>query len=196
MLEVSMPDSSPLNNVALIVIDVQKAFDESDFWGPRNNPLCDENITDLITHWVTSGAPLVYVRHDSSESGSPLAPGSHGHAFKDYLVALPDVLITKSVNSAFLGEPDLDVWLTERGITSVVICGITTNHCCETTARFSGNLGYRTYFVIDATHTFDRPDMNGDMISADEISRVTASNLQDEFAEVVLTAELLRRFPI
>jgi nicotinamidase-related amidase len=60
---------------------------------------------------------------------------------------------------------------------SVVICGITTNHCCETTARVAGNLGYDTSFVLDATFTFDRRGLDGTMISADELARVTAADL-------------------
>jgi nicotinamidase-related amidase len=72
-----------------------------------------------------------------------------------------------------------------------VICGITTNQCCETTARMAGNLGYRTLFAVDATHAFDRRDLNGGVIPADEIVRVTAANLEGEFATVVPTAALM-----
>jgi nicotinamidase-related amidase len=72
-----------------------------------------------------------------------------------------------------------------------VICGVTTNHCCETTARIAGNLGYDVHFVIDATHTFDRRDMDGAIIPAAEIARVTAASLQDEFAQVTTTDALL-----
>jgi nicotinamidase-related amidase len=49
--------------------------------------------------------------------------------------------VTKSVNSSFHGEPDLDAWLRGEGVGSIVVAGITTNHCCETTARVGGNLG-------------------------------------------------------
>ena len=69
--------------------------------------------------------------------------------------------------------------------------GIQTNMCCETTARMAGNLGYVTLFVLDATHTFDLPSHGGGTISANELARVTASNLQEEFADVVLTKDLI-----
>ena len=68
--------------------------------------------------------------------------------------------MTKTVNSSFHGEPSLDEWLDGQGIEQIYVCGITTNHCCETTARVGGNLGYDVRFVLDATHTFDRPDLS------------------------------------
>ena len=76
-------------------------------------------------------ARIVYVRHDSLLSGSPLAPGQPGNGFKAELRSAPDLIVAKHVNSAFLGTPDLDAWLRERELQSVAICGITTNHCCE-----------------------------------------------------------------
>jgi nicotinamidase-related amidase len=119
-----------------------------------------------------------------------LRPGQPGNGFKAVVTGEPDLLVTKHVNSAFYGEPDLDGWLRSRGINGVAITGITTNHCCETTARMAGNLGYDTLFVLDATHTFDRRDLDGGIITADEIARMTAANLQGEFADVVVTADL------
>jgi nicotinamidase-related amidase len=175
---------------ALIVIDVQRGFDEP-AWGQRNNPACEANIVTLVRHWRANEWPVVYVRHDSTAPGSPLAPGQSGNDFKPELTSTPDLLVTKSVNSAFLGTPDLDAWLRELGVHAVAICGITTNHCCETTARMAGNLGYDTTFVLDATHTFDRRDLAGGLIPADELARVTAANLQDEFAEVRDTAHVV-----
>lgn len=180
-----------LSNTALIVIDVQKGFDEAEFWGPRNNSSCESNIAVLISRWRERQFPVVFVRHDSKLPGSPLFPNAVGNSFKDVVDGTPDLLISKSVNSAFLGTPDLHEWLQDRKIESVAICGITTNHCCETTARFAGNLGYETYFIIDATHTFDRKALDGTIITAEELSKVTAANLQDEFAKVLATKEIV-----
>ena len=101
--------------------------------------------------------------------------------------------MTKTVNSAFYGTPDLDGWLRAEGINEITICGITTNHCCETTARMAGNLGYEVAFAIDATFTFDRLDPDGLVVSAEDLSRITATNLHGEFATVVTTAETERR---
>jgi nicotinamidase-related amidase len=176
---------------ALIVIDVQRAFDDAAYWGERDNPACEENIGRLLAHWRAQGWPIVLVRHDSDEDVSPLRPDHPGNAFKDVIDQDGDVLVTKRVNSAFHGDPPLQEWLDGRGIEQLYICGITTNHCCETTARVGGNLGYDVYFVLDATHAFDRPDPAGQIVPAAELSRVTATNLHGEFATVVSTAEAL-----
>ncbi len=176
---------------ALIVVDVQRAF-EDPVWGRRNNPACEDNIAALLGHWRDRGWPVVFVRHDSVEAGSTLQPGTPGNAFKDVVTGDPDLLVTKSVNSSFHGEPSLQAWLDGAGIETLYVCGITTNHCCETTARVGGNLGYDVRFVLDATHTFDRADPQGGIVTADELARVTATNLHGEFATVVDTATALR----
>ena len=177
-------------NGALVVVDVQRAFDDASFWGRRNNPDCERNVAALIDAWRSAGDPIVFVRHDSTEPGSPLAPGWPGNEFKDVVTGTPDLLVAKTVNSAFYGSPDLDAWLRERGIDSIVMCGITTNHCCETTARMAGNLGYRVRFVVDATHTFDTAGPDGETVSAEDLTRATAASLHGEFAEVVRTADV------
>ena len=183
-----------LDRLALVVVDVQQGFDDP-WWGERNNPDCDANIADLVREWSGRGRPLVYVRHDSDEPDSPLRKGSPGNRLKEYLTAEPDLVVSKSVNSSFLGTPDLDAWLRERDLKGIVVCGITTNHCCETTARMGGNLGHRVLFALDATHTFDRTGPYGEVVTADELARVTGVNLHDEFAEVVRTADLLGELP-
>ena len=178
----------PIAGEALIVVDVQQAFDDPSN-GPRNNPDCDANIAALIEHFRSRGEAIVVVRHDSVEEGSLLAPHHPGNALKPFVEqAECDLFVTKSVNSAFLGEPDLDVWLNEHGIERITVCGIQTNMCCETTVRMGGNLGYDVDFVIDATHTFDHGGFD-----ADTLSRVTAANLDGEFATVLTTAAILER---
>jgi nicotinamidase-related amidase len=177
-----------VDRVALIVVDVQQGFDHP-VWGPRNNPACEENISALIEAWRAAGQPLVYVRHDSSEPDSPFAPGQRGNDFQEILTGEPDLLVVKSVNSAFHGEPDLAGWLRDEGIDRIVVCGVQTNMCCETTARVAANLDFDTTFVLDATHTYDQPARDGGTISADELSRVTASNLDPEFGRVVDTRQ-------
>ncbi|RYP82702.1 cysteine hydrolase [Nocardioides guangzhouensis] len=183
-----MPEN--LDRLALVVVDAQQGFDDP-WWGLRNNDACDANIAALVRAWAGHGRPLVYVRHDSTDPGSPLHPRSPGNRLKDYLAPDPDLLVTKSVNSAFLGTPDLDAWLRGRDLEGIVVCGITTNHCCETTARMGSNLGHRVLFALDATHTFDRTGPDGGVVTADELMRVTAANLHGEFAEVVATADLV-----
>jgi nicotinamidase-related amidase len=180
-----------LDRLALVVVDVQQAFDDAAFWGPRNNPAAEDNIAALIAAWRENGRPVVFVRHDSDEDVSPLRPDEPGNAFKPVIDGEPDLLVAKRVNSAFHGAPDLDAWLLAQHLDGLVVCGITTNHCCETTARVGGNLGHRVLFALDATHTFDRAAPDGTVVTADELARVTATNLHGEFATVVTTADLL-----
>ena len=175
---------------ALLVIDVQQGFLDPG-WGTSANPECEENIRRLLSSWRSRGLPVVLVRHDSSEPESPLRPGQPGNSFMEGIDGPHDLLVTKSVNSAFYGSPDLNGWLRDQGIHDLVICGITTNHCCETTARMAGNLGYNVTFVIDATRTFDRVGPDGRIFTAAELAAVTAANLDGEFASVVTTVEAL-----
>jgi nicotinamidase-related amidase len=176
---------------ALVVIDVQVGFDDP-VWGNRNNPSCEANVEVLVRRWREQGRPIVFVRHDSDEGpDSPLAPGQPGNDFKPMVSGEPDLLITKRVHSAFYGKPNLDTWLQDQRVDAVVICGIATDHCCETTARMASDLGYQTFFALDATHAFDRTGPDGQVVTADEICRATAASLHEEFAKVVTTAELV-----
>ena len=176
---------------ALIVVDVQKGFDDAAFFGPRNNPACEDNVGALIAAWRASDQPVVFVRHHWDEEGSPLRSDEAGSDFKEVVDGEPDLLVTKTVHSAFHGTPDLHAWLGEEEIERLVICGIQTNVCCETTARVGSDLGYEVEFALDATHTFDQGDHDGGTVTADELARVTASTRDPEFGRVLTTAEAI-----
>ncbi|MEU6290878.1 cysteine hydrolase family protein [Streptomyces sp. NPDC005047] len=186
-------------NAALVVVDVQQGFEEVGYWGTRNNPSADDNIAALIDGWQASGRPVVFVRHDSVTPGSPLRAGYEGNGFKEYVERRrgkgggAELLVTKSVNSAFLGAPDLGAWLRDAGISQIVVAGIQTNMCVETTARMGGNLGYEVVVAFDATYTFGLEGPFGWRQSADELARATAVSLHGGgFARVVTTEEVLR----
>ena len=131
----------------------------------------------------------------SVEPNSPLRPGTPGNELRELLMGEPNLLVSKHVHSAFCGTPDLHAWLGARGIRAVVICGVTTNHCCETTARLANDWGYDVTFVIDATHTFDRRGPDGVVVPAETLALVTAANLHEEFAKVTSTQDLLAALP-
>ncbi len=128
----AVDSAEQIGRCALLVIDVQRGFD-SPVWGRRNNPDCEQNIATLIEAWRARDWPLVFIRHDSREPDSPLRTESDGNRFKDMVAGEPDLLVSKNVNSAFYGDPDLEAWLRGNSIRAVAICGITSNHCCETT---------------------------------------------------------------
>ncbi|MGW0139733.1 cysteine hydrolase family protein [Streptomyces calvus] len=185
-------------NAALVVVDVQKGFEELDFWGRRNNPAADDNIAALLDVWQSTGRPVVHVRHDSRKPGSPLRVGHEGNGFKEYVERRRgkgtggELLVTKTVNSAFLGTPDLAAWLRAEGISQLVLTGIQTNMCVETTARMGGNLGFEVLVAFDATYTFDLEGPFGWRRTADELAQATAVSLHGGgFARVVTTGDVV-----
>ncbi|MEV8019001.1 cysteine hydrolase family protein [Streptomyces sp. NPDC086554] len=185
-------------NAALVVVDVQKGFEEEEYWGQRNNPGADGNIASLIDAWQATGRPVVFVRHDSPKPQSPLRAGYEGNDFKEYVEerrgkgAGAELFVTKAVNSAFYGTPDLDAWFRAEGISQFVVAGIQTNMCAETTARMGGNLGYEVLFALDATYTFDLEGPFGWRRGAEELAQASAVSLHGGgFARVVTTAEVV-----
>ena len=178
-------------NAALILIDVQKGFDDP-VWGRRNNPDAETNIASLLHAWRQSGRPIFHIQHCSRNPASVLHVGSPGHAIKDPVRPQgEEPVLQKQVNSAFIGT-DLEERLRRNDITTLVITGLTTNHCVETTTRMAGNLDFDTYLVSDATATFDRIGPDGLLHTAEEIQAITLTNLHQEFATIVTTRDVLR----
>ena len=177
------------SNVALIIIDVQKGFDDPR-WGRRNNPEAEANIAKLLDAWRRSKRPVFHVQHSSRLRDSPLSLRVAGHAIKDIVAPRGEPVINKSVNSAFIGT-DLEKRLRRSKIRTVVVTGLTTDHCVATTARMAGNLGFDTYVVSDATATFDREGANGKRYTAEEVHAVNLASLNQEFAKIVTTNALL-----
>jgi nicotinamidase-related amidase len=175
---------------ALLVIDVQKGF-EHPSWGPRNNPDAEAQIGKLLAAWRASGWPVIHVYHDSADPAGCFVPGSRGHPAMDFIQARPEESVYhKSVNSAFIGT-SLEEDLNKDQVNTLVIVGLTTNHCVSTTARMAGNLGFKTFVVSDATATFDRAALDGTVRPADEVHAAALSDLNVEFAEVISTADAL-----
>lgn len=177
---------------ALILVDVQRAFDEWEAAGKRrNNPDAVARIVDLLAAFRTHGAPIFHVRHEGTKSNSTFRPECTGYAVKDEArEQAGEPVIVKRVNSAFIGT-DLETRLRASNIATLVICGATTNHCVETTTRMAGNLGFDARLVRDATWTFDRMGVDGDTHSAEDIHAMTLSNLNGEFARIVTTNEAI-----
>ena len=179
-------------NAALIIIDVQKAFDDQ-IWGRRNNPEAESNIARLLEAWRKTGRPLFHIQHRSRAPGSLFAPESPGFEIKDAAKPHSDEpVIQKDVNSALIGT-DLEARLRQNGLKTVVLIGLTTDHCVSTTARMAGNLGFDTYVVADATATFDRVGPDGRSYKAEDIYAINLASLNQEFATVIDTEELLKR---
>ena len=180
------------SRTALIVVDVQRAFDQWEAAGRRrNNPQAVARIVDLLAAFRHHGAPIFHIRHQGTKPNSSFLPGGPGYAVRDEARERDgEPVIVKRVNSAFIGT-DLEARLRAADIRTTVICGATTNHCVETTTRMAGNLGFDAALVRDATWTFDRIGPDGDAHSAEEIHAMTLSNLNGEFARIVSAAEIV-----
>ena len=178
------------DTAVLISIDVQRGFDLRPF-GARNNPDMEAHGLALLAAWRAAGRPVVVVRHDSKVPGSPFTPGTPGNALKPGFEPQPgEPLVTKSVNSAFIGT-DLEARLRAQGARQVVLFGISTDMCVSTTARMAANLGFDLVVVGDACHTWSQPTPDGELLEGEAIHRAHLATLHSEFGRVVRTAQVL-----
>ena len=177
-------------NAALLIIDLQKGFDEPG-WGRRNNPQLELRIAELLGAWRASKRPVIHARHMSTSHASPLRPGQPGNEFKDQTGPIAgEPVIQKRVNNCFIGTA-LELHLRRSGYHALVIAGLTTNHCVSTTARMAANLGFTTWVVSDATATFDRVGPDGINYPAEQIQAIALSDLHGEFATVIDTRTVI-----
>ncbi|APG59856.1 cysteine hydrolase family protein [Christiangramia salexigens] len=181
-------------NPALILIDVQKAFLDEKYWGGnRNNKSAEKICGKILNRWRELNLPIFHIRHCSKNPNSIFNKSNIGFEFNDHVIPkFEEEVITKYVNSAFIGT-NLQEQLDKQNIDTLVIVGITTNHCVSTTTRMAGNFGYKTYLISDATAAFDRIGVNGDNFDAEIIHLTSLANLNDEFATVLDSQQLMSK---
>lgn len=179
---------SKTDRPALILVDIQKGFDNVEYWGgQRNNPGAEENAGELLRLWRKLQLPIFHIKHCSSNPDSLLNEANEGNDFKDLVKPISiEPIIKKNVNSAFIGT-ELKEQLDNLKITKLVIVGLTTDHCISTTARMAGNLGFDTYVVSDATATFNKKGQHGQNFLAELIHATALASLNNEFATIVTT---------
>lgn len=178
-------------NLALLIIDVQEGFNHPS-WGRRNNPKAEAAIAMLLSAWRERELPVLHVQHDSNAPDGMFRPGTVGHLAKPEALPLPqEPIYHKRVHSAFIGTR-LEEDLRGKGISGLVIAGLTTNHCVSTTARMSGNLGFTTYVVEDATAAFEKTGIHDDVRTPEEVHASALSDLQGDFATIVSTTEAIQ----
>ncbi len=179
-------------NKALIIVDVQRAFNDKK-WGKRNNLNAEENISKILDLWRKKGWEVIYIQHTSDNPDSVFYPENEGFAIKEIVKPIDEeVIIRKKVNSSFIGT-NLEEYLNTNNISTVVITGLTTPHCVSTTTRMSGNLGFKTYLISDATAAFGMKDHNDKYYDAETIHSMSIATLHDEFATILTTEELLNK---
>ena len=178
-------------NPALLLVDIQKAFLEKDYPGLiRNNEHAELICGKILKKWRTLDLPIIHVRHSSTNPESKLHKSRPGFEFNDHVTPLEtEMVLTKEVNSAFIGT-NLENILIKSHIDTLVIVGMTTNHCISTTVRMSGNLGFDTYLISDSTACYNTKGMNGEIIPCNTIYNSALASLQEEFATVIDSKEL------
>ena len=180
-----------MDNTALLIIDVQKGLDDPALGRNRNNPQAESNMALLLSEWRRRNRPVIHIRHCSAEPCSPLRPGLPGHAFKEEVLPLAaEKQFDKSVNSAFVGTGLAD-HLRGREISSLVVVGLTTDHCVSATTRNAADLGFEVTLVSDATATFERQDNAGFTHPAEVVHKVNLASLKGEFCVIRTAEELL-----
>ncbi|MFS2161346.1 cysteine hydrolase family protein [Pseudomonas sp. Pseusp122] len=144
---------------ALLVIDMQVGL----FNGPER-PMEGERILATINTLARNarkaGCPVILIRHTGPE-GSPIAPGSPFWQLVPGLEtdASVDIFIDKMRPSCFHGT-GLAERLVEAGVDEVVICGMKTQYCVDSTCRQARDLGFRAVLVADAHTCMDTPALS------------------------------------
>ena len=144
----------------------------------------------ILNKWRELNLPVIHIRHSSTNPDSKLHESKPGFLFNDHVIPLKsETVLTKKVNSGFIGT-NLSGILNDLNVTSLVFVGMTTNHCISTTVRMSGNLGYQTYLISDATAAYNTLGLNGEMIDCEIIYNTSLANLSEEFATILSSEEL------
>ncbi|MFL0507182.1 isochorismatase family protein [Ureibacillus sp. 179-F W5.1 NHS] len=163
-------------------------------WGERNNLDAEENMSKILQLYREKRWLVIHIQHTSDNPNSVFHPLNEGFAIKEIVQPIDgEVIIRKKVNSSFIGT-NLEEYLKENEISTVVITGLTTPHCVSTTTRMSGNLSFNTYLISDATAAFGLKDQNDRYYDAETIHNISLATLHDEFATVVTTEQLMNKF--
>ncbi len=183
-----------MTNTALLIIDVQEAFNQRLALGHmRNNPNAEANTTLILAQFRQLSQPIFHIRHASTDPASLFAPEKSGFAAQAFAQEQAgEQVIVKTVNSSFIGT-SLEADLRGQGFTKLVITGATSNHCVETTTRMAGNLGFDAHLVRDAIWAFDQTGVDGKPLKAEDVHQMTLANLNGEFATITDTASILAR---
>jgi nicotinamidase-related amidase len=179
----------------LIVIDVQESFRQRPYFDAKDLPVYFDAQNALIDGCLLLGLPIVRVLHADGPrtADNPFAIES---GFVKPLAELRQfeaaATFQKARHSALVGT-GLDVWLTENGVRRLIISGIRTEQCCETTTRHASDLGWVVDYCLDATLTWDMQQADGSVLTAADIKTRTATVLQDRFATICSVQQALER---
>jgi nicotinamidase-related amidase len=183
-------ERTPIERSALLVIDVQDSFKVGPRWEKRSNPQFEANLTRLIEAYRAAGLPVIFFLHTDPDPGFETT--SPHFRLMDWVVPAPgEPVLLKNTRNAFTST-NLGDLLAEKGVRRVVVTGISTEQCCETTTRVAADLGYDVDFVTEATRTFPIADPEtGDVFPTHEIIRRTEFVLRGRFATIATVDRLV-----
>jgi len=182
---------------ALIVVDVQESFRARPYWQPDEAPAFVANVQSLIDRCRERGIPVAQIFHEENDGGpaNPFVRSSGLVAPMRELKLQADAVFYKEVHSALFGKSadgtTLERWLRDHGIEEILVAGIRTEQCCETTTRHASDSGFKVRYVTDATLTFPMQSRSGRKFSTAEIRERTELVLDGRFARIVSTADAL-----
>lgn len=180
---------------ALLLIDVQQSFVHRPYWGTDDVPRFLAHSNELVAGCLQRDVPVVRIFHIEGprRADNPFAPESGLIRPLEGLTPF-DAAATfeKHRHSALVGT-GLPVWLRQHGINRLIIAGIRTEQCCETTARHASDEGYEVDYVTEATLTFDMPLADGAVLTTAQIRERTAAVLDQRFANVTNVQTALQR---
>jgi nicotinamidase-related amidase len=177
----------------LILIDAQESFRHRPYFTPATLPgyLAKQNA--LIDGCVARDIPIVRIFHvdgpKTAENAFAIESG-HIQPIEGLAPFEATTTFTKSRHSALVGT-GLDVWLTENGIGKIIVSGIRTEQCCETTTRHASDLGWSVDYCLEATLTWDMQHLDGTLLPAADIMARTAAVLTERFARICTVEQAL-----
>lgn len=191
---------------ALINIDLQNMFVEGYDHSAPEGPAVVDRLNALSEIARAAGMTVIHTAQEARADGANRGyaadvvvaymadhnlvrpnnlSGLHAVQYSPRLKIVPgDILLTKPRYGAFTGT-DLDLILRRRGIDTVIIGGIATNVCCDTTAREAATREYRVFFLSDGT-----ANRGLDNLTADQVKAVTLATLRFAFAQVLTVDEM------
>ena len=177
----------------LILIDAQESFRQRPYFTPATLPAYLAQQNALIDGCVARRIPIVRIFHvdGPKTADNPFAVESgHIRPIAGLAGFEPAASFTKSRHSALVGT-GLEVWLTEHGIRRLIVSGIRTEQCCETTTRHASDLGWSVDYCLEATLTWDMQHLDGTVLRAADTMARTAAVLTERFARICTVEQAL-----
>jgi ureidoacrylate peracid hydrolase len=195
----------------LVIVDMQNCFvADTPVAAPAGAQVAGR-LNRLAAACRAAGIPVVWTRHvvrpDGSNTGllgqlvPPVAAGVINNdaptaALHPLMDVHPgDIVVAKPRFGSFHGT-DLEVILRSRGIDTLILGGINTNVCVDTTAREATVREFRVLFLSDGTANFDLPDSGLGAASAEDLQRAACAVMAFGFAEVLTVDQVLGRIPV